>query len=157
MWWENEKWDYVPWVLEKTPTEWANLKRIVKGKMNLSGDLSDENLKKILKWEGIRDDGKQFYYLDVNNGDRDNRVGVDRKTRAIGIAFGGKKKEEKKEEKEPEDNPWSKPSDGQDKTTPEQEWTPIEEDDDYVPEENDDISDKWEHEDWPRWNDEDGL
>ena len=204
MWWENEKWDYVPWVLEKTPTEWANLKRIVKGKMGLSGDLSDENLKKILKWEEVEltlDNSKKmvkvkleqpikyvFYLmwecanesvgmelwnitileqeevddyaqgtLDVNNGDRDNRVGVDRKTRAIGIAFGGKKKEEKKEEKEPEDNPWSKPSDGQDKTTPEQEWTPIEENDDYVPEENDDISDKWEHEDWPRWNDEDGL
>lgn len=55
LWWNNEKGDYVPWVLsaEKSPAEWSNLKRALKGKLPEGTSLSDENLKKLLKWEEI--------------------------------------------------------------------------------------------------------
>jgi len=53
LWWNNEQGDYVPWVLskEKSPAEWSNLKRVLKGKLPGGINFSDENLKKLLKWE----------------------------------------------------------------------------------------------------------
>ena len=52
--WKNEKGDYVPWVLtEKSPAEWSNLKRVLKNKLPEWASLSNENLKKLLKWEEI--------------------------------------------------------------------------------------------------------
>lgn len=55
LWWNNEEGNYVPWVLsqEKSPAEWSNLKRALKGKLPEGVSLSDENLKKLLKWEEI--------------------------------------------------------------------------------------------------------
>lgn len=50
----NKEWDnYVAWVFEKSPVEWSNLKRVIKEKIWLPVDLSDDNLKSLLKWEEV--------------------------------------------------------------------------------------------------------
>ena len=71
LWWNDESWSYVPWVLEKSPKQWDNLKRAIKDKLPDNISLSDSDAKKLLRWEEVE--------LTLDNSQKKAKIKLDAK------------------------------------------------------------------------------
>ena len=69
--WDSVESNYIPWVLEKSPAEWSNLKRALNGKLPEGASLSDENLKKLLRWEETE--------INIDNSQKKAKIKLDTK------------------------------------------------------------------------------